>query len=184
MENKAELRRKLLTLRNAISPEEKTLFDHQIVDRILAWWDTTRTANLGVYWPMRGEPDLQPAYEMLRAQGVRLALPAVVTDNAPLKFMSWTPGEKLECDRFGAQTPPATNPEVWPQALIIPCLGFNAARFRLGYGGGFYDRTLEAVPRPYTVGVAYASGEVRFAADTFDIALDQVITEESVLAAT
>lgn len=183
MENKPELRRKLLTLRNAISPEEKTLFDQRIVNRILAWWETTRVPNLGVYWPMRGEPDLHSAYTALHAKGVQLALPAVVTDNAPLKFMAWTPGEKLECDRFGAQTPPATNPAIRPQALIIPCLGFNAARFRLGYGGGFYDRTLEAVPRPYTVGVAYASCEVRFAADTFDIALDRVVTEEDLLAA-
>jgi 5-formyltetrahydrofolate cyclo-ligase len=181
MQNKRELRPALLALRNALDPAQKRQSDRQIAISLLDWWESALTPSLGVYAPMRGEPELQQAYAALHARGVQLALPIVVTDNAPLKFVRWTPGEPLERDRFGAESPPATNPEVWPQALVIPCLGFNDGRFRLGYGGGFYDRTLAAVPRPYTVGVSYAFGEAAFAADTFDVALDRIITEEGTL---
>lgn len=177
MQEKPELRRKLLALRSAIPAGEKNAFDRLIGDAVLDWWQTERTATLGVYWPMRGEPDLHAAYAALRAQGVQLALPVVVDDNLPLKFVLWHTNDTLQGDRYGTQTPPETNPQVWPQALVIPCVGFNAGRFRLGYGGGFYDRTLEAVPRPRTVGVSYALGEAEFAADTFDVALDLLITE-------
>lgn len=178
MQEKPELRRKLLALRNTIPAEEKTAFDRRIGDAILAWWQTARDTTIGVYWPMRGEPDLHSTYAALRRQGVQPALPVVVDDNAPLKFVLWKENDVLQDDRYGARIPPATNPQVWPQVLIIPCVGFNAGRFRLGYGGGFYDRTLEAVPRPRTVGVAYALGEAEFAADTFDVALDFLITEQ------
>lgn len=181
MQNKQELRPALLALRNALDPAQKKQSDRQIAIHLLNWWESALTMTVGVYSPMRGEPELQQAYAALHARGVQLALPIVVTDNAPLKFVRWTPGEPLERDRFGAETPPASNPEVWPQALVIPCLGFNEGRFRLGYGGGFYDRTLAAIPRPYTVGVAYAFGETEFAADTFDVALDRIITEEGSL---
>lgn len=180
MQEKTELRPKLLALRNAIPAMEKDRLDRQIGARILDWWETARTATIGVYAPMRGEPDLQQTCAELHARGVQLALPVVVDDNMPLKFVSWVPGDALERDRFGVLTPPASNAEVWPQALIIPCLGFNDRRFRLGYGAGYYDRTLEAVPRPYTIGVAYALSEAPFAPATYDVALDRVITEEGV----
>ncbi len=181
MQNKQELRPALLALRNGLEPTLKKQYDRQIAIGLLDWWESALPMSVGVYSPMRGEPDLQQAYATLHARGVRLALPIVVTDNAPLKFVHWTPGELLERDRFGAETPPASNPEVWPQALIIPCLGFNEGRFRLGYGGGFYDRTLATAPRPLTVGVSYAFGEAEFAADTFDVALDRIITDEGSL---
>ena len=181
MQNKQELRPALLALRNALDPLQKKQSDRQIAIGLLNWWESALPMTVGVYSPMRGEPELQQAYAALHARGVQLALPIVVTDNAPLKFVRWTPGEPLERDRFGAETPPLSNPEVWPQALVIPCLGFNEGRFRLGYGGGFYDRTLASVPRPYTVGVSYAFGEAEFSADTFDVALDRIITEEGSL---
>lgn len=177
MQEKSELRPKLLALRNALSIEEKADFDRCIGNAVLDWWQMDRTPLIGVYWPMRGEPDLHATYAALRAQDVQLALPVVVDDRMPLKFVAWQENDALERDRFGARMPPPTNPQVWPQVLIIPCVGFNDGRFRLGYGGGFYDRTLEAVPRPRTVGVSYALGAADFAADTFDVALDILITE-------
>ena len=73
---------------------------------------------------MRGEPDLQALYAQLHDKGVRLALPVVVGDDQPLKFVAWTPGETMTKDRFGASVPTASNEELEPQALIIPCLGF------------------------------------------------------------
>jgi 5-formyltetrahydrofolate cyclo-ligase len=67
---------------------------------------------------------------------------------------------------------------VQPQALLIPCVGFNRQRMRLGYGGGYYDRTLAASPRPLAIGIAYRGSLATFAADPYDIALDAIITED------
>jgi 5,10-methenyltetrahydrofolate synthetase len=69
-----------------------------------------------------------------------------------------------------------------PPALLVPCLGFNAQSYRLGYGGGFYDRTLAEAPRPYALGIAYACQQAAFDADDHDVPLDTVITERSELA--
>lgn len=72
---------------------------------------------------------------------------------------------------------PQSNAEVNPDVLLLPCVGFNNGRFRLGYGGGFYDRTLAATPRPTTIGVAYDCSEASFGHEAHDIAMDVVITE-------
>lgn len=180
MQKKLELRRTLLASRKALAADQRALFDRRLAEKILQWWRTEKPASLGVYIPMRGEPDVHQAYAELAAAGVQLALPVIIGDNAPLQFVSWTPGEALRKDRFGTDIPLADNALLQPQALLIPCLGFNADCFRLGYGGGFYDRTLAAEPRPRTLGVAYALGEVDFASEVYDIALDAVVTEEAV----
>lgn len=177
MQNKSELRRTLITARNAIVRDQRQRLDNDIATKILAWWEMYQFHSLGVYWPMRGEPDLHPLYVSLSAQGVRLALPMVIAPAQPLQFISWTPGEAVKKDRFGACIPAAQTDETKPDALLIPCLGFTRSGYRLGYGGGFYDRTLAAKPRPYAVGIAYGNGETEFAIDTYDIALDLVITD-------
>lgn len=181
MQNKTELRKTLLASRNAITAEQRLLWDKQLAEKIMAWWTIKRLHTIGVYWPMRGEPDLNAAYATLTELGVQLALPVVVSDNAPLKFCAWTPGDPVIRDRYGAAVPADQHTELQPQALIIPCVGFNTQRFRLGYGGGFYDRTLASVPRPHTIGVAYANAETVFSADPYDIALDMVMTPSMTL---
>tara|TARA_R110001599_G_scaffold64023_3_gene179318 strand:+ start:980291 stop:980845 length:555 start_codon:yes stop_codon:yes gene_type:complete len=177
MQNKSTLRANLITARNAIINDQRTLLDNNIATKILTWWQTNQFHSLGVYWPMRGEPDLHPLYATLHAQGVRLALPVVVAPAHPLQFMYWTPGEEVNKDRYGACVPAAQNEVIKPDALLIPCLGFTRSGYRLGYGGGFYDRTLALKPRPYTVGVAYANGETEFAPETYDVVLDLIITD-------
>lgn len=132
---------------------------------------------MGVYWPIRGEPDLRDAYAALSAQGIALALPVTVEKNAPLRFAAWKPGDVTARDAMGIAIPEAAAPFVEPDVLLIPCVGFNSTRVRLGYGGGFYDRTLAKVPRPRTVGVAYALGLAQFEAEPHDIALDAILTE-------
>ena len=115
-------------------------------------------------------------YADLAQEGVKLALPVVMGKGAPLGFAGWTPGDALVCDAHGVPTPVKKN-LIRPEALLIPCVGFNADNIRLGYGGGFYDRTLAVKPRPLAIGVAYASARTSFNADPHDIALDIVITE-------
>ncbi len=174
--DKSALRRQLLANRQAIAAEVRREWDAAIGARLLALWETHRMPTLGVYWPIRGEPDLRPVYADLCERGVRLALPVVVENDAPLVFIAWRPGDAMSRDGFGVAVP-ADGIEVRPEALLIPCVGFNAQRFRLGYGGGFYDRTLATTPRPVAIGISYACAVTAFDADPHDIALDAVITE-------
>lgn len=176
--DKSLLRRRLLADRQAVPEEVRRAWDEAICTRVIAWWEANPASTLGVYWPIRDEPDPRAAYEELTMRGVQLALPVVVARDAPLRFAAWSPGDPLRADAFGVPVPEIVS-SVQPDALLLPCVGFNAGRFRLGYGGGFYDRTLAQVPRPLAVGIAYASGLVDFNADPHDIALDDVITERT-----
>ncbi|GAB3540712.1 hypothetical protein GCM10027343_10210 [Noviherbaspirillum agri] len=153
----------------------------EIVARLIAWWNAHQVLTMGVYWPIRSEPDLHQAYAELTSRGIQLALPVVVDNNAPLKFIAWKPGDPTTKDAFGVAIP-ISGEEIRPEALLIPCVGFNALCYRLGYGGGFYDRTLAQSPRPLTIGVGYSCGFAAFDADAHDVALDAVITENSSIA--
>jgi 5,10-methenyltetrahydrofolate synthetase len=177
MQNKPALRSSLMAARTAIVNDQRRRLDNNIAAKILAWWETHRFGSLGVYWPMRGEPDLHALYTRLHAQGAQLALPVVIAPQQPLQFVAWTPGEAVQQDRFGACIPSAQNERIQPEALLIPCLGFTRSGYRLGYGGGFYDRTLAVKPRPYSLGIGYTNGETEFAPDTYDIVLDRIITD-------
>ena len=178
--DKAQLRRALLATRQAIDPAHRRDWDAELGKRVIAWasgWGLAYPdGTLGVYWPIRGEPDLQPAYAELTARGMRLALPVVIDVDSPLRFVGWSPGEAMVKDGFGVAIP-ASYVTVIPQALLIPCVGFNRNKIRLGYGSGFYDRTLAPLARPQTVGIAYSCALAEFDGAAHDIALDTVITE-------
>ena len=173
---KARLRRTLLDARNAIDSTERSRRDAVLALHLQDWLQQHPVDLLGVYWPIRGEPDLREFYDRISATGVRLALPLVVGRELPLQFSAWVPGAPLVTDRWGIATP-ASIVIVAPQALLIPCVGFNSERFRLGYGGGYYDRTLALTPRAQAIGVAYATAAAVFAAAAHDIAMDVMITE-------
>lgn len=177
MLNKANLRRALIAKRSAIDPDLRAQWDKEIGNKLLAWWRMNPVPVLGVYWPIRGEPDLCDAYASLAEQGVQLALPVVVKKDAPLAFARWAPGDAVAKDGYGVSVP-ANFAEVMPSALLLPCVGFDERRYRLGYGGGYYDRTLERNPRPRTVGIAYACLRTAFETGAHDVALDAVITEQ------
>jgi 5,10-methenyltetrahydrofolate synthetase len=174
---KAALRRHLKDTRASLDDAGKRARDERIGAQVLAWWRRTRPPLLAVYWPLSGEPDLADTYALLAREGAQLALPVVVRRHAALAFTAWTPGEAMALDPMGIAVPAALRTVERPPALLVPCLGFNAQAYRLGYGGGFYDRTLEAAPRPLTLGIAYACQQVDFAADDHDVPLDMVITE-------
>ena len=153
-----------------------------IGQQLLAWWRAQSARAIGVYWPLRGEPDLSSAYAELARAGAQLLLPVVLGPNRALGFSHWTPGEAMHKDGMGVAVPANLRMAERPPLLLVPCLGFNRANYRLGYGGGYYDRTLESLPRPRTVGVAYACCEADFASAPHDVALDLVLTEASELA--
>ncbi|SNS18916.1 5-formyltetrahydrofolate cyclo-ligase [Noviherbaspirillum humi] len=175
--DKAALRRALLAHRQAIAAEVRARWNEAISRRVLAWQQLHGIDMLGVYWPIRGEPDLRDCYVELANRGVRLALPVVRSPDAPLDFHPWKPGDATERDAFGVSIPAARNESCRPQGLLIPCVGFNEGNFRLGYGGGFYDRTLAQTPRPLTAGIAYECGRAGFDAAPHDVALDVILTE-------
>jgi len=178
MLDKKALRRSLLSARNSLPDDVRKEADIWIARQVQAWLNAHPIQTLGIYWPMRGEPDLRALYIDLAKQRVRLALPLVVQPEAPLEFAAWMPGEPLVQDALGVSAP-AERVAVLPDALLIPCVGFNRGNFRLGYGGGFYDRTLASQPRPLAIGIAYHCTLAEFDSAPHDIALDIIITERS-----
>jgi 5-formyltetrahydrofolate cyclo-ligase len=178
---KAHLRRNLLAARRALGAGQRAGWDERIGAHVLAWCEAAGVEALAVYWPLQGEPDLHGAYAALAARGVRLALPVVLEKAAPLAFSLWTPGEAMLKDGMGVAVPAALRLAACPAAILVPCLGYNAGRFRLGYGGGYYDRTLARAPRPVAVGVAYSCLAAQFASDAHDIALDHIVTENGIV---
>lgn len=134
------------------------------------------------YWPIKGEPDLRPLMAELHAAGVIVALPIVETRAAPLTFRRWTPGTKMVRGDWNIPVPPQDAPEVTPEIALAPLVGWTAEGYRLGYGGGYFDRTLAALrPRPFVIGVGFDAARLRtIYPQPHDIALDLIITEAGV----
>jgi 5-formyltetrahydrofolate cyclo-ligase len=179
MHNKTELRRRLIADRIGLKNTQRLQWDNAIAFHVQSILKAQAIKSLGVYWPIRGEPDLQLLYEELALHGLTLALPKVDAKDAPLSFVAWTPGETLKKDAYGTFTPDKPGMKDYPDALLIPCVGFTKERMRLGYGAGFYDRTLATEPRPYAIGVAYSNALTEFESSEYDIALDVIVTEQA-----
>jgi 5-formyltetrahydrofolate cyclo-ligase len=176
---KQALRQALKQARSAVDPATRVQWDATIGAQLLAWWRLRQFPAIGVYWPLPGEPDLRAAYAELADAGVRLALPVVLARDSALAFADWTPGEDLARDLMGMTVPARLRMVERPPALVIPCLGFSDEGYRVGYGGGFYDRTLAEGTRPATVGVAYSGQRAVFSPAPFDVALDVIFTEKA-----
>jgi len=141
-----------------------------------------RGCCLGAYLSIRGEPNLRGLLTQWVARGGVVGLPRVPEEPGPLDFGRWTPSIPLVFDRFGVSYPHPFE-LVIPDLLLVPCVGFNAGRFRLGYGGGYYDRTLARHPAR-AIGIAYDDAEIEdFRAAAHDIALAEIVTETRVLRA-
>jgi 5-formyltetrahydrofolate cyclo-ligase len=133
---------------------------------------------VSVYWPFRGEPNLRPLMRRMVAAGKVVALPVVVEKKHPLEFRPWTPGCTMELGVWNIPIPD-TRERVTPRLVLSPVVGFDPLRYRLGYGGGFYDRTLAALQGPKTViGIGYDCQAI----DTIhpldhDVPMDRIVTE-------
>lgn len=135
-------------------------------------------ARLGFCWPIRNEYDARHLVRRLRERGAVTVLPVVVTRDAPLVFRLWKPGIALAQGALDIPYP-ADSPEIVPQAVLLPVNGWDAAGYRLGYGGGFFDRTLAAMdPRPLVIGVGYESARIEtIHPQSWDMPLDYLVTE-------
>ena len=139
--------------------------------------------TVAFYWPLGSEIDLRPLMGELAGKGVTVALPAIAGRQEPLEFRRWRPGDELDDSGLWNIPTPRHRELVVPTLLCVPMLGFDEACHRLGYGGGFYDRTL-AVPgfSPATVGIAYDFGRLRsIYPQAHDIAMQAIVTERLVL---
>ncbi len=137
------------------------------------------------YWPMGDEIDPRPLMETLAAGGHRLALPAIRGAGQPLDFRAWRPGEALRAAGFGTQEPLPEVEMLQPTVLLVPLLAFDAAGYRLGYGGGFYDRSLALLRGRgdiLAVGLAFAAQQVAAVPrEATDQPLDLLVTEQGVI---
>ncbi len=143
--------------------------------------DFPKDCVVSAYWPIGSEIDPRPLMTHLHKAGHPIALPVIFAPGDPLLFRAWRPDDPLEQAGFGTQVPLATQPELSPRVLIVPLLAFDRAGYRLGYGGGFYDRTLvrlRASGPVLAVGVAYAAQEVAHVPrDGSDQPVDWIVTE-------
>lgn len=150
----------------------------EIFDRAVA---PPSGAVISGYMPMRSEANVLPLLQALQARGYSLALPVTPERGQPLVFRHWHEGETLDKGPLGTLQPAAGAPAVHPDIVLTPLLAFDRAGNRLGYGGGYYDRTIRAVRehRPvYAIGIAYAAQEeAAVPHDDGDTPLDLVVTE-------
>jgi len=132
------------------------------------------------FWPMGEEIDIRPLLVALHERGHRIVLPVTPKRGQPLTFRQWHPGATMIREPFGTLRP--DGPELTPDFLLVPLLAFDRAGRRLGYGAGYYDRTLALLPNAGTLGVAYAAQEMdEVPAGPYDIRLPAIATERGVI---
>lgn len=141
-----------------------------------------RRQVLSMYWPIKGEPDLRPLMAQLHAAGTIIALPIVETKAAPLVFRHWTPDTRMVRGDWNIPVPPSDADELTPDIALAPLVGWDSDCFRLGYGGGYFDRTLaELDPTPFKIGIGYSAARLpTIYPQSHDIALDLILTEDGV----
>jgi 5-formyltetrahydrofolate cyclo-ligase len=159
-------RARLIALRMALSPAERRAMGERLavaLQEIIS----ARPGTLGVYWPFRAEFD---------------PLPVVIDKKGPLEYRAWAPGEPLIAGVWDIPIPEKREIVV-PSMVLAPVVGFDRACYRLGYGGGYFDRTLGALdPRPLAIGIGFAAQEIAtIHPQPFDIAMDMVVTENGVI---
>lgn len=138
---------------------------------------------LSAYWPIKGEPDLRPVMAALHEDGVTIALPLVETKAAPLVFRRWHPGTRMIRGDWNIPVPPPESDQLIPQITLAPVVGWDGNGYRLGYGGGYFDRTLAALsPRPCTIGIGFHAARLAtIYPQPHDIPLDLILTEAGVV---
>ena len=137
--------------------------------------------RLAFCWPIKGEYDARHLARTLRSRGALTALPVVVKPKSPLIFREWHPGVEMVAGVLDIPYPVAS-PEVVPEAVLLPMNGWDMQGYRLGYGGGFFDRTLASLAkRPLTIGVTYEFAKLdTIHPQSWDIPMDYVVTERGV----
>lgn len=174
---KAE-RERLIAARLAVSAAARTDMTAAIAAGVDAAVGDVGGRIVSLYWPFRGEPDLRGWLASIVARGATAALPVVVGRGRPLVFRSYRPGDRLEKGVWNIPVP-AEGSSVIPDVVLAPVVGFDPRNYRLGYGGGFFDRTLASLPsKPLVIGVGYSLQAIpTILPQPHDIAMDVIVTE-------
>lgn len=176
-----ERRADLLARRSAVPDVQRRAWNETITASLLAGFPLLNRMRVGFYWPMQGEFDPRFAIRRWREGGALAALPVVVEKKAPLQFREWWPGVATEPGVFDLPVPQDTQTVV-PQAVLMPPVGFDEQGYRLGYGGGYFDRTLAVLtPQPLKIGVAFELSRLgTIHPQPYDIPLDFIVTEAGI----
>ena len=179
---KAALRKEALARRRALPPEAREVFTRRLIQeglRLAASWGPS---VVSAFHPIRDEPDALALLAALDAAGYATALPAVVGRDRHLEFRLWRPGDPTEVGALGVPEPLSLAEVAEPDLLFAPLACFDRRGHRIGYGAGYYDRSLErlrAMKRIHAVGVAYGVCEVAAVPyEAHDQILDAIVTEQ------
>ncbi|WEK47703.1 MAG: 5-formyltetrahydrofolate cyclo-ligase [Candidatus Andeanibacterium colombiense] len=176
---KAE-RERIIAARMALRAVERAQMDARISERLEQLIGDPSGLVVSGYWPFRAEQDLRPLLARLAKRGARTALPVVIAKGQPLEFRVWQAGDPIERGVWNIPIPSKDAEVVVPDVTIAPVVGFDPGGYRLGYGGGFFDRTLAALlpHRPRLLGVGYELQAIpTIHPQAWDIPMDAVVTE-------
>jgi 5-formyltetrahydrofolate cyclo-ligase len=181
LEEKRALRARMLACRTTLVGAERARAASALAGRGLEFLGAiSRTAIISGFASLPEELDAGPLLERLAADGFRLALPALQGKGRPLVFRAWAPGDAMDSGTWGIAEPKTDKAVVEPDILLVPLLAFDRQGWRLGYGGGFYDRTLErlrGLEPAVAVGLAYDQQQVDAVPHLdYDQRLDWVLT--------
>lgn len=177
-------RQRLVAARESLDPAFVENARRRIDAALLRSFPGLGRARLGFCWPIRNEYDARHVVKTFREQGALTALPVVVAPQQPLAFREWHPGVRLETGPLDIPYP-VGSAEVRPSAVLLPMNGWDAGGYRLGYGAGFFDRTLAALTavqaKPVVIGVSYELARLEtIHPQSWDVPLDYVVTERGV----
>jgi 5-formyltetrahydrofolate cyclo-ligase len=171
----------LIQSRTAISADERRERGERACTRLAQAVDLKTYDVLGFCWPIRGEFDVRGIAKQHLLAGGQVALPVVVQKSAAVEFWRWHPGMPMQTGIWNIPIPKVRD-VLKLDAVIVPLVGFDESGFRLGYGGGYFDRTLAAAaPRPFAIGLGYANSALHtIYPQSHDIAMNLIVTEEFV----
>lgn len=174
------LRQALIARREALTADERLQLTAALNTHLLELLERLPARTLGFCWPYRGEADILPAVSTWLAADThrQAALPVVPETPGPLRFHRWQPGAAMQPDRFGIPQP-VEHVTLDTDLLLVPVNGFDAKGYRIGYGGGYFDRTLASLsPQPVTVGVGFELSRLEsIEPQAHDRPLDWLVTE-------
>lgn len=176
-----EQRNRLLAARSSLEPPVLERWRHRIDSHLAQTFPREPPQTLALCWPIQNEYDARHYARGLREHGWRTVLPVVVARGQALVFREWHPGVEMAMGALDIPYPRDTAVMV-PDVVLLPLVGWDAAGYRLGYGAGYFDRTLASLgPRPFVIGVGYEMGRLAtIHPQAWDIALDCIVTEEAV----